>query len=153
KYVNAVETVARRKLVNLSHLADCRQADADYSSISSASPGFKGNRDAAPPSLLEANYAQGAAGNMARQNCDPDVDWIQLAGQLNHAADSERDDDLGNDGNVERTPGVARPLKSAGVRERDRDEKTRDAQYAQKQYTDLHHSRLIHSENVEQLAG
>ena len=58
---------------------------------------------------------------MPREDGEPDVDRIESARLLNHEADSERDDHLRDDRDVERAARVARALQPAGVSKSDGD--------------------------------
>src|SRR5262245_21790280 len=89
---------------------------------------------------------------MAEKNRDPDVDRVQPARLPDHKADAEGHDDLRDDRDVERAPGVSSALQSARVGEGDGDEKTRDAQNAQKLDADLDDGRLVHAEDGQQLS-
>ncbi len=75
----------------------------------------------APFALIETKHAERAAGSVTDEDRDPDVERIKFAGLLNHETDTEWHNDLRNDRDVERTPRVACPLQSTGVRERDGD--------------------------------
>src|SRR5262249_50865339 len=113
---------------------------------------FDAYRDVAPLLLLEANHTQPAPRHVTGKNRDPNVNRVQPACLPDHEADTEGYDDLRDDRNIERAPGVSRPLQSTRVGERDCDEKTRDAQHAQKLDADLDDGGLVHAEDGEQLS-
>src|SRR5262245_11949269 len=73
------------------------------------------HRNASPLSLLEANHTQRAPRRVTDQNRDPDVDRVQSACLPDHKADAEGHDNLRDDRDVERAPGVTSPLQSARV--------------------------------------
>src|SRR3712207_3406812 len=109
--------------------------------------------DGAPLPLVEAGHAEGAAGGVADQDGEPDVERVEGGGLLDGEADAERDDHLGDDGDVERAAGVAGPLEAARVGEGDGDEEAGEGEDAQELRADLDHGGLVHPEDAQELAG
>src|SRR5829696_7668240 len=77
--------------------------------------------DRAPLALVEPDHAQRGTRRVTDEDRDPDVHRLERGELLDHEADAERDDDLRDDGDVERALGVARALQAAGEGERHRD--------------------------------
>ena len=88
---------------------------------------------------------------MADQYCEPDVYRLQITGLLYYEANADRQDDLRDDRDEERTLCVAGTLQPASVGKCSGDKKTRYAQHAQKLHADLDDRRVGHAKYREQL--
>src|SRR5436190_5782386 len=119
---------------------------------STALPLYEINLDRAPVTLTEAQDAQDASRQMAREYREPDVDRLQRRHLPYHEADAERNDDLGGDRDVERRLGVSRPLQPARIRQRRRNREAGHTQHAKQLHADVHDSRIVHAEDRQQLA-
>jgi hypothetical protein len=89
---------SRKRKPKLTAIAMCScRCWADIPQFSLPCLRFEINRDVAPLSLIEANHAQRASGNVTDQNCDPDVNRVQPARLLNHQTNAKRHNDLRHD--------------------------------------------------------
>src|SRR5687768_15379340 len=79
----------------------------------------------APFALPEPQDAEAGAHQVAEHNRQPDVAGLERTDRLDDRAHPDRHENLRDDGNVQRTPRVAGALQTAGVTERDGDEKAR----------------------------
>ena len=61
---------------------------------------FDINHDISPFTLIEPKNAEGASGYVTGENRKPDVDRLKRPELLDHKANTERHDNLGNDRNV-----------------------------------------------------
>src|SRR5688500_14146324 len=82
------------------------------------------NLDVPPLLLAESGDAEDTPGEVADEDGRPDVGRAEPARRLQDGADAERDNDLRDDRDIERTARVTRALQAAGVAEGDGDEQS-----------------------------
>ena len=107
------------------------------------------NPDLLPSPLIESEHTQQASREMPGKNREPDIDRIQRRECLQKETDAERNDDLRNDGDVERTSCIACPLKPTGVRERNSHEQSRKREYMHQLHGNRDNLRIMHAEDVQ----
>src|SRR6185503_19760317 len=93
--------------------------------------GFDIDGDVAPSSLTESHDTEQRPRAVAEYDRQPDVARGERPQRLDEGAQADRNADLRDDGNEERTAGIARALQASRIAERDRDEETGDAEVPQ----------------------
>src|SRR4029079_16455187 len=73
------------------------------------------NSDRSPFALIESDYAERAPSHMTDENRDPDVNWLECRQLFYHEANTQRNYNLRDDGDVQRALCVSCPLKTARV--------------------------------------
>src|SRR6266550_4853679 len=76
-----------------------------------------------------------------------------MAGLSEHEANPRGEENLGNQGDVKRTPRISRSLQPACVGQRDRNEETRDAEESQQLPPEPYDNRIVEAEDAKQLVG
>ena len=80
------------------------------------------DRNASPFALLEPHETERRTRGVADDDCRPDVTRVESVHRLEHCAQTQRNDHLRDDRDIQRASRVAGPLQPARVAERNGDE-------------------------------